>query len=217
MAHADVPQMATDRARRRAFLDALRSHGGSFAAACRASAPHLDGQSRNPPAASTWRALMARDPEFAAQVEAVLQDVRDDIEAELHRRSMEGVEVPVFQKGSQAKYADGRPAYVTKYSDSLLLARARALMPDRYGEKKDINVSVRGGVGAWSIGLEDLVALSQPQKDNLAEIINTIRQHHRATLRLEHKGAVEVLDAEYQAVTEEGLAEFDLGYQEVKT
>ena len=210
MARTGVPQVPTDQTRRCAFLDALRESGGSFAAACRASAPHLDGKSVNPPAANTWRALMGRDAEFAAQVQAVMDEVRDDIEAEMHRRSIVGVDVPVFQKGGQAKFADGSPAYVKKYSDALLMKRAAALMPHKYGERREVNVNVRSSVGAWSISLEDLAALSTSQKEALRDIIDTVRAHRNNLARIEG-GQVEVLDAEDAECEEVEEVDFDLG------
>ena len=228
----NTPYLPTDRSRRAAFLRALRESGGSFAAACRASAPHLDDAAANPPAYSTWRALMARDPEFAAQVEETLQIVRDDIEAEMHRRSMVGVEVPQYQKaqrifepvldddGEPVLDKNGRPkmraASITRYSDALLMKRAAALMPDKYADRKtvDINHNVRG---AWQVGTEDLAALSPAQKEQLTQILMTIREH-RASLN----GAAARIEDQRQAVEVEAvedvddgeLAPFDLGYGE---
>ena len=72
------PELPTSPARRAAFLEALRNSGGVFAAACRATAypGSEDKPHGTPPAYSTWRSLMARDPDFSAQVEAVMEGVR---------------------------------------------------------------------------------------------------------------------------------------------
>lgn len=219
-----------DPLRQEIFLKALRDSGGSYAHACQASAPHLDGKSKNPPAFSSWKGLEQRDPHFAAKVAQVRQEIADDIEREMHRRSVVGVDSPVFQKamrvfepvldddGNPVLGKDGqpkmKPASVRRWSDSLLLARARAIMPDKYNEKREINVNVNSNANMWSIGVADLEALSDEQQNQLAGIMQTIRSHRKgATAQIEYHDS-HVEDAEFDVVAEEDekdYADFDLG------
>lgn len=204
----NTPYMPTDESRRAAFLKALRESGGSFAAACRATAPHLEDTAANPPGYSTWRALIQRDPAFAAAVEETLQIVRDDIESEMHRRSVVGVDQGVYQKaqrvyepvigqdGQPVLNDDGNPlmqaASIRRYSDALLIKRAAALMPDKYGEKKtvDVNYNVQRS-GAWEIMAMDLDALTADEQDQLASIMAKVRDHRRGISAIENTPAIE--------------------------
>lgn len=194
-----------DTSRRMAFLRALRDSGGSFAAACRASAPHLEDTARNPPAYTSWRNLIKRDPEFAEQVEEVMQEIRDDIEEELHRRSVKGVPTGVYQKAQRVfepKLDDngqpilddkGQPimvaASVTRYSDALLLRRAAALMPEKYSEKREININhVTNTKGQWTITTDDLVALNEVEEKQLLDIMKKVRGYRtKSNNQIEHK------------------------------
>ncbi len=196
--------LPTDENRRAAFLRALRESGGSFAAACRATAPHLSGDSANPPGYSTWRALMQRDPAFAAAVEETLQVVRDDIEAEMHRRSVVGVEVPQFQKAQRVIDHDGTPAVVRKYSDTILLKRAAALMPEKYAERKtvDINHNVSTS-GAWTITALDLEALNSTEQAQLAAIMGKVRDHRKGVAAAIEHQPTDVIDANFSEVDQE--------------
>lgn len=210
MAKPNQPERDTTPARREAFLEALRNSGGVFAAACRATAPHLDGTSHNPPAYSTWRSLMARDPDFSAQVEAVLQGVDDDIEAEIFRRAQVGTLEPVFQKGEQAVDAKGNPAFIRRYSDRLLIKRAAALMPERYGENRTLNINHNGpSAVSWAITSEDLALLTAGEKDTFRDFIQLIRSRRANLARIE---GPEVIEADFVEVEPDPYSpDFDLG------
>ncbi len=202
MAEKGRPELPVTDARKAAFLEALRNSGGVFASACRATGVHLSGGSRNPPGYSTWRALMARDPEFAAAVEQVLQECREDVEAEIYRRAQVGTLEPIVQKGKQATLADGSPAFIRRYSDRLLLKRAAALMPDKYGDHK--TVEHRGFVSVGAAGLvltsEDFIALDETQRGQLREILTVIREHREGVKAIPHQPAEIVAD--YEEVSE---------------
>ena len=216
MGKLNQPNRDTTPARRAAFLEALRNSGGVLAAACRATAPHLDGKAHNPPAYSTWRALMARDPDFSAQVEAVMEGVRDDIEGEIYRRAQIGTLEPVFQKGEQATDAEGKPAFIRRYSDRLLIKRAAALMPERYGENRTLNINHNGpSAVSWAITSDDLALLTADEKETLAGLIATLRNRRPDVARLEHNPP-EVIEAEFEEVEavevrEPYYSEIDLG------
>lgn len=190
--------------RRETFLKVLLDTGGNWAAACRAASPHL--VQRDRPSHSAWRSLIARDPEFAAQVEEVKQEVRDTMEAELYRRAVHGVSTAVYQKAQRVyepeiDEATGqpvldengnpkmKPASITRYSDTALLKRLAAEMPEKYGEKRTIAINHQiEHRGAWRISTDDLQALSASQRDNLRSIMTTIRDHRREMANLPDPG-----------------------------
>jgi hypothetical protein len=65
------------------------------------------------------------DKEFAAAWEEALEIAGDRFEAEAARRAVEGVEEPVYHKGSVV-------GHVTKYSDSLLAKLMDGSKPEKY-------------------------------------------------------------------------------------
>lgn len=174
----------------------LRESGGSFSHACRVSSPHLDGESANPPAYSSWKALLASDPKFAEQFEETMATIRDDIIRELHRRSVEGIAEPVFQKGERAVDFDGTPATVRKYSDSLLALRARAVLKGDYRDQKtiDLNINHRSPAAQWTISAEDLACLPNAEKEQLKSIITKVRDHRREVAKLPAPIEAEVIE-----------------------
>jgi hypothetical protein len=72
-----------------------------------------------------WR---RNDPDFGARWSRALTMAGDLLEEEADRRGRDGVDVPVFHKGE----ASGTKR---KYSDSLLLARLKAIRPELYRER----------------------------------------------------------------------------------
>jgi hypothetical protein len=102
-----------------------------------------------------------KEPAFAEERDAALARYAATIEAEIHRRAIEGVLEPVYQKGARVMEpvldenggrvtdANGnelwRPASIVKYSDQLLLAKAKAHIPS-YRDKAAAEVNVTGGV-----------------------------------------------------------------------
>jgi len=98
--------------RRTAFLARLRE-SANVSAAARAA-----GLSR-----SSAYALRSRDPEFRAAWDEALEEALDDLEAELRRRAIEGVDKPVFYGGKEC-------GSVKSYSDTL----GMFLLKSRRGE-----------------------------------------------------------------------------------
>jgi hypothetical protein len=68
------------------------------------------------------------DPEFAAKWDEAIEDGREtklaDVEEEMDRRGIKGAPDPIYHQGE-------RVGWRLRHSDRLLLARARALDPDR--------------------------------------------------------------------------------------
>lgn len=82
----------------------------------------------------TWPALYKarkRDEDFARKWDDAVETARliklDAIEAEIKRRSVDGVDEPVFHKGVNV-------ATIKKFSDPLLMFWAKSLDPEKYRE-----------------------------------------------------------------------------------
>jgi hypothetical protein len=158
---------------------------------------------------SSFKGLYQRDLTFAADVDRVMQLVTEDIEAELHRRAVTGWEEPVYQKGARVMDTDeaGNPvkASIRKFSDNLLLARARAVLP-QYRDKKLVDVVHSGSIahttGHLTIASSDLAALSEIERKALTGILHTIqaaRKGDDAVPALTYDPG-EVLDAVFEEI-----------------
>lgn len=84
----------------------------------------------------------------------------DDLEVEMHRRAVEGVDEPVFYKGEVV-------GEVTKYSDTLAITLAKATRPEKFRDNVKVDAEVRGGVlvvpGKMSV--EEWLAQNTEQED----------------------------------------------------
>jgi hypothetical protein len=107
------------------FLAAYVRTGANVAAACR-----MAGISR--PCHYNWLKL---DASYKERFEAAHADACDAVEEEIKRRGQDGYDQPVVYRGVISRDEQGQPVVVRKYSDGLLMFRARALMPEKYGER----------------------------------------------------------------------------------
>ena len=84
------------------------------------------------------------DAEYAEAFKESHQEACDNIEAEMRRRAIEGVQKPVFYKGEVC-------GYITEYSDTMLAMLANGFMPEKYKQKAEIKErEVRvAGAGRW--------------------------------------------------------------------
>lgn len=177
--------------RRETFLEVLRKTG-IFRAAARAASPDApDG------AASTFRDLMRRDPEFAAAVEDARQEADELLEQTAWERAVQGVPEPVFQRGERALDADGSPAVVRRYSDRLLERLLEARL-DKFVQRRELHhVGHSGGDNSLRLTVDDLRYLSPAQKDHLADVLRTISERRGdAPAPLADKRA-DAVDAEF--------------------
>ena len=158
---------------------------------------------------SSFKQLYQRDLTFAAEVARVMVLVTEDIEAELHRRAVTGWDEPVYQKGERVMDtdSDGKPvkASIRKFSDNLLLARARAVLP-QYRDKKLLDVVHSGSIahttGHLQISSSDLAALNPEQRTALTGILHTIQAARREdgdVPAIEYQPA-EILDADFTEI-----------------
>lgn len=109
--------------KKRAFLIALSETGNvTKAAECVGIArrTHYD-----------WLSV---DDLYRAAVNDAQQAAGDRLEIEARRRAVEGIEKPVFQGGQQV-------GVVREYSDTLLIFLMKGAMPDKYQERRRVEVS----------------------------------------------------------------------------
>ncbi len=106
---------------KRAFLAAFRETG-NVRLACKAA---------NVGRSSHYR-WFEKDPEYRAAFEQAKENATDVLEAEAHRRAVEGWEEPVGWYKGQAG------GTVRKYSDVLLIFLLKGLRPERYRERLDV-------------------------------------------------------------------------------
>ncbi len=160
-------------ARIAAFLTALEQTG-SFTSACQASSPHSKWGAR-----STWITLQHDSEEFREAVEQAKANYGQKILEEVRRRAVDGVDEPVFSsKGQQARFADGRPAVVRKYSDNLLIhaTKNRYIFGDLFAAqvKSESTVTVNDGPPQLTITEAEAMRLPTEERAALAGILRRI-------------------------------------------
>lgn len=101
-----------------AFLTALRETGGNVSRACELA--KLARQT-----VYGWREA---SQEFATAWAQTVEAGMDDLEQEARRRALEGVEEPVFYKGTPC-------GTIRKYSDTLLIFLLKGGRPEKYRER----------------------------------------------------------------------------------
>ena len=86
----------------------------------------------------TIRAYRRDDPEFAEMFAQALADYRESLEAEVHRRAVDGWDEPVYQRGELV-------GTIRRHSDRMLELLIKKNIPE-YREKLAVDATVRGGV-----------------------------------------------------------------------
>ena len=86
----------------------------------------------------TPRQHAKKHPEFAARMAQALQDYRDVLEMEAHRRAVEGIDKPVYYKGSVV-------GHIREYSDRMLELKLKRNIPE-YRDRHTLDVTHGGGV-----------------------------------------------------------------------
>lgn len=104
---------------------------------------------------STVVAHRKRDPEFSDREQAAYELYRDRLRREIDRRGRRGVLKGVYHQGA-------RCGHERQYSDRLLLAQAKAHLPE-FKEKSELDVNVSGSM--------DLGELSKESRALLREIL----------------------------------------------
>ena len=171
--------------RKAAFLEELRRHG-IVAEAARVASPH---SRERHGAASTFRQERNKDPEFAALWDSAQEQADANLLKEARRRAVEGTERGIFQRGTQATTAEGKPATEVQYSDRLMEILLKSRFPNEFIERRAIEHS--GNVDHTMRGLlitpADLIALNPAERELLRGILRTLA---------DHRGELEVIEAE---------------------
>jgi len=103
-----------------------------------------------------------------------IEQATGSVELEIHRRAVEGYDEPVYQKGELV-------GTVTKYSDRLLELRAKALLPQKYIERRAVELSANLNVtqelyGGHALTLkpEDVLLLDEGKRQQLLGLLTEI-------------------------------------------
>lgn len=109
------------RKKRNAFLESLIQTGGNVSRAC-----GLVGMARQ--RVYEWR---ASDADFAAAWDEAVEAGTDELEEEARRRAFEGIEEPVFYKGSVC-------GTIRNYSDTLMIFLLKGRRPHKYRDYHEV-------------------------------------------------------------------------------
>lgn len=124
---------------------------------------------------SSFIDLMRRDPEFREQcIDAKAQGI-SVLEAEAHRRAVEGVLEPVVSGGK---------VVVEKVvaSDRLLMFLLQAADKERFGQQQNVKVSgtvTHQTAPAFQLSPSDLVCLDADDRADLERIVRKIVEHRK--------------------------------------
>lgn len=89
---------------------------------------------------ATLHAYRKKDEDFAKAWSDAEEAAFDILEAEAHRRAVEGVLEPVFHQGEIV-------GYKIKYSDSLLTTLLKANNPEKYRDNLKVDQEIKGNFG----------------------------------------------------------------------
>lgn len=97
------------------------------------------------------------DVDFARQWDEVIEAAADDLEEEARRRAFKGLMRKKFTRGGDPIIDPdtGEQYSEIEYSDTLLIVLLKAHKPDKYRERVDQNIELRGGIPALTIVCED--------------------------------------------------------------
>lgn len=160
--------------RKQAFIDAVRRHGVLALAASEAS-QHTEHRGSK---VSTFASEMRRDPAFDLAVREARALAFADIEREIRRRALEGIERPIVQGGHVVKGDDGKPLTERVFSDRLLEMYARSRLRG-FEHKQTIEVSHQDQGGGVTITVEDLAFLPDHARRQFGEYLTLIREGRR--------------------------------------
>lgn len=77
-----------------------------------------------------------QDPVFAEKIQMAIDKAEFEIDAEIHRRGIEGIDQNIYYQGKVV-------GTEKKFSDRMLEFRAKTLNPERYGEKTTTNLNAK--------------------------------------------------------------------------
>ncbi len=153
--------------RRRVFLETLAATG-SMTAAAQAASPHAQGERG---AYESFRDLVRRDPQFAADVAEAKAAALGRVEKVIADHALNGVRRPIYQRGELVGHEQ-------VFDHKLLLALAARLDPE-WSERR--RTELAGSVGVHrdddsflSISAADVLLLSEPEREMLVTLVQKI-------------------------------------------
>ena len=187
--------------RRDLFLSALKTTG-NFTEASRLTSP---GSSERWGARSTFMDLRKRDPVFAAEIEEALAEFQADLESEARRRIFDGVPEPVFYKGVQAVDSEGRPAFIARKSDNILL-RMMERFDQAWVQKKQLEHSgsvAQGSPDVVSLTVQDVLSLDEVDQRDLTRVLARMAANRGEPMEGVAVDVTPVVDADYEDVPDD--------------
>jgi len=128
---------------------------------------------------STFQHKRSRDPRFRERVDEALANADARLETELYRRAVEGVQKPLVSGGKWLNDPEtGEPAYITEYSDNLLLAANRARI-HRFRKQQEIHVTHASHPDESRITERDLAYLTADEQRNMVRMLEKIAAGRR--------------------------------------
>jgi hypothetical protein len=115
--------------------------------------------------------------------DAAQEEADANLLKEARRRAVEGTERGIFQRGTQATTAEGKPATEVQYSDRLMELLLKARFPNEFIERRAIEHS--GNVRGLLITPADLIVLRPEQRDQLRSILTTLADNRGETIEVE--------------------------------
>jgi len=82
------------------------------------------------------------DDAFAKAWEEAAQVAADKLEAEAWRRGVDGVAEPLVSAGRLVCGEDGKPLFIQRYSDQLLVTLLRAHRPEKFRDRTSVELDV---------------------------------------------------------------------------
>lgn len=126
--------------------------------------------------ASHW---LKNDAWFKELYEAATDEAADSVERELHRRAVEGIDVPVLYQGQPTTVVgeDGRTRLLTfkEYSDPLLSLYVKGVRREKFGDRMDSKVDLTARVGVLVVpGLADPATWEAAARDEQARYAGNV-------------------------------------------
>lgn len=110
------------------------------------------------------------DPQFKEDLDGAMEEYRNILVQEAHRRGVEGVKKPLYFQGRRVfdvdEDGDPIPAFVREYDTTLLMALMKRWIPEfrdkQVVENRNLNVDM---------GVADLEQLSPEQREKIEELL----------------------------------------------
>jgi len=117
---------------------------------------------------------LKKDDKFVRAMQLAGEEAVEHMEQEAFRRAMQGVKEPLYFQGDRIMEMDAGgkmvPAYVTKYSDTLMIFLLKGHNPKKYRERGQIELV---GSGGGPIKIEDKT-IKEPEE--IAEILTILAE-----------------------------------------